>query len=115
MSVYAGIDIAARSFDVVLRKQGQNQKVMSFDQSPKGHSAVIELLKNHPVERIVMEATGVYYLDLAVALHQAGLPVCVINPKSFRRSHSRPAATRRRSRWKIRTWTDRAHRCPPSG
>ena len=50
MSVYAGIDIAARSFDVVLRKQGQNQKVMSFDQSPKGHSAVIELLKNHPVE-----------------------------------------------------------------
>ena len=84
MSVYAGIDIAARSFDVVLRKQGQNQKVISFDQSPKGHSAVIELLKNHPVERIVMEATGVYYLDLAVALHQAGLPVCVINPKSFR-------------------------------
>ena len=84
MSVYAGIDIAARSFDVVLRKQGQNQKVMSFDQSPKGHSAVIELLKNHPVERIVMEATGVYYLGLAVALHQAGLPVCVINPKSFR-------------------------------
>lgn len=84
MSVYVGIDIAARSFDVVLRQQGQNQKVMSFDQSPKGHSAVIELLKKHPVKRVVMEATGVYYLDLAVALHQAGLPVCVINPKSFR-------------------------------
>ena len=31
-----------------------------------------------------MEATGVYFLDLAVALHQAGLPVCVINPRSFK-------------------------------
>lgn len=84
MSVYAGIDIAARSFDLVLRQQGQNQKVISFDQSPKGFDAVIAILKKHPIERIVMEATGVYYLDLAVALHQAELPVCVINPKSFR-------------------------------
>ncbi|MEX0615444.1 MAG: IS110 family transposase [Methylophaga sp.] len=84
MSVYVGIDIAARSFDMVCRRDGQNQKVMSFEQSPKGFSAAIEQLKKHPVDRIVMEATGVYYLDLAVALHQQGLPVCVINPKSFR-------------------------------
>jgi transposase len=84
MSFYAGIDIAARSFDMVLRKQGQNQKVISFEQSPKGYNTAIATLKKQPVERIVMEATGVYYLDLAVALHQAGLPVCVINPKSFR-------------------------------
>lgn len=31
-----------------------------------------------------MEATGVYYLDLAAALYEAELPVCVINPRSFR-------------------------------
>jgi transposase len=31
-----------------------------------------------------MEATGIYYLDLAVALTEADLPVSVINPKSFR-------------------------------
>ncbi len=30
-----------------------------------------------------MEATGIYYLDLAVALAKANLPVSVINPKSF--------------------------------
>ena len=32
---------------------------------------------------MVLEATGVYYLDLAVALQRAGLPVAVINPRSF--------------------------------
>jgi transposase len=32
---------------------------------------------------VVLEATGVYYLDLAVTLHKAGWPVSVINPKSF--------------------------------
>jgi transposase len=32
---------------------------------------------------VVLEATGVYYLDLAVALFKAGWPVAVINPKSF--------------------------------
>ena len=31
---------------------------------------------------IIMEATGVYYFDLAVALVEAGLPVAVIPPKS---------------------------------
>jgi transposase len=31
----------------------------------------------------VLEATGVYYLDLAVTLFKAGWPVAVINPKSF--------------------------------
>ena len=30
-----------------------------------------------------MEATGIYYLDLAMELAAAGLPVSVINPKSF--------------------------------
>jgi transposase len=31
-----------------------------------------------------MEATGLYYLDLAIELSAAGLPVSVINPKSSR-------------------------------
>ena len=29
-----------------------------------------------------MEATGIYYLDAAVALHNAGIPVSVINPRA---------------------------------
>lgn len=84
MSVYAGIDIASRSFDLVIRRDGRNDKVIHFEQSPKGHRQAVEILKTARPTRIVMEATGVYYFDLAIALLDAGLPVCVINPKRFK-------------------------------
>lgn len=84
MSIYAGIDIAAQSFDLVVRKNGRNQAVMTFDQTPKGHAKAVKKLRSVKPERVVMEATGIYYLDLALALHAADLPVSVINPRSFK-------------------------------
>lgn len=84
MSLTVGIDIAARSFDLVCRRDGHNQRVQSFPQSPQGHARAIAHLQALKPDAIVMEATGIYYLDLAVALAHARLPVSVINPKSFR-------------------------------
>lgn len=84
MCVSVGIDIAAKSFDLVIRKAGHVGKPILFKQTPEGHAAVVRQLKKLKPEFIVMEATGIYYLDLAVALADAGLPVSVINPKSFR-------------------------------
>src|SRR5690606_38899178 len=60
-------------------------KVEQFKQTPQGHQALIKQLTRLKPECIVLEATGIYYLDLAVALADAGLPVAVINPKSSRR------------------------------
>lgn len=84
MSVFVGIDIAAQTFDLVCKKAGKFTKVERFKQSPEGHAKVIKRLKTLKPTLIVMEATGIYYLDLAVALSLSGLPVAVINPKSFR-------------------------------
>jgi transposase len=84
MMTVIGIDISAQSFDLVSRREGCNAKVLRFEQTAQGHGCALRHLKALKPERIVMEATGVYYLDLAVALHAAGLPVCVINPRSFR-------------------------------
>lgn len=84
MSVCVGIDIAAKSFDLVVRKNGQNSAVTRFEQSPKDHAKALKKLRSLNPYRVVMEATGVYYLDLALVLHQAELPLSVINPKSFR-------------------------------
>lgn len=84
MSVSVGVDIAAKSFDVVFREGGRSSKVEQFKQTPQGHEQAIKRLKALKPALIVMEATGIYYLDLAVALAAAGLPVSVINPKSFR-------------------------------
>lgn len=83
MSVFAGIDIAAQSFEVVVRKGGKQSKVESFKQTPEGHAKAVKRLNALKPSIIVLEATGIYYLDLAVALAAADLPVAVINPKSF--------------------------------
>ena len=85
MSVFAGIDIAAKSFDLVIRRNGKNRAVERFEQTPDGHDKVARKLAALDPERVVMEATGIYFLDLALRLHEADLQVSVINPKSFHR------------------------------
>lgn len=83
MNTFVGIDVAAKSFDVVVLSDGRASKAEQFSQTPMGHATVIRKLRKHAPELVVIEATGIYYLDLAVALFKAGLPVSVINPKSF--------------------------------
>lgn len=84
MTVSVGIDIAARSFDLVCRHDGHNRAVQTFAQTPADQAQAVRQLQALKPTHIVLEATGIYYLDLAVALAEAGLPVSVINPKSFR-------------------------------
>ncbi len=83
MSGFVGIDVAAKTVDLVVRDDDKNSKSEQFSQTPDGHAAVVRKLQKLAPELIVMEATGIYYLDLAVALAKANLPVAVINPKSF--------------------------------
>lgn len=84
-SNFIGIDISALTVDVAHRQNGRVQACFKGEQTGAGHAALatrLRALKPRP-ERVVLEATGVYYLDLAVALTEAGLAVSVINPKSF--------------------------------
>lgn len=83
MSVSVGLDIAAKTVECVVRKDGRISKPKTYAQTPEGHRALIRALEPLRPQHVVMEATGVYYLDLAVALAEADLPVAVINPKSF--------------------------------
>jgi len=85
MSVFIGIDISAKKFDLVVRKQNKSSKSKCFDQTPEGHRKCLQMLIKLKPKLIVMEATGVYYLDLASILYDEGLPVSVINPASFKR------------------------------
>lgn len=83
MSVSVGIDVSVKTVDVVVLEKGQFHKSLSYPQTPKGRDLLAKKLAKLKPESVVMEATGMYYIDLAKALHDAGLPVCVINPKSF--------------------------------
>lgn len=82
MSDYVGIDVGAKSVVVCVRQAGRTVAPQEFRQTREGHQALIKKLGKQAA-RVVLEATGIYYLDLAVALHRAGLPVAVINPRSF--------------------------------
>lgn len=83
METFIGVDIGARSVVVAWRHSGRTAGTAEYLQTPEGHQALIKHLQQLQVVRVVLEATGVYYLDLAVALARAGLPVAVINPRSF--------------------------------
>ena len=85
MSLFIGIDISAKSFDLVVRKQNKPSKSKCFEQSVDGHQRCLKMLKKLKPTLIVMEATGVYSLDLAIVLYKANLPIAVINPASFKR------------------------------
>lgn len=82
MTVSVGIDIGAASFDVVVYRAEKFSKSERYSQTVEGRNKLISKLKPLKPGCVVMEATGVYYFDLAVALSEAGLPVAVINPKS---------------------------------
>ena len=75
---YVGIDISQDYVDVDL--PGGVQRLA---QDAAGHTALLSALPAGAV--CVLEATGPYGLRLLAALHQAGQPVCVVNPLSVRR------------------------------
>jgi transposase len=82
--VVVGIDISKDSFDVALPvvKQAGYQH-LKFNNTAAGFK---KLCTHLPVaSQCVMEASGVYYLPLALYLHQAGMRVSVVNPLTIKR------------------------------
>jgi transposase len=83
MSMHVGLDVGSRTTAMGWRNNGRPAGSCDIDQTPSGRKAAVsKLLALKPLS-VVMEATGIYYLDLALELTAAGLPVSVINPKSF--------------------------------
>lgn len=81
MRTVVGVDVAAKTLDVVVRKQGVNGKSRSYANSPEGHIKLTSELKKQNPMLVVMEATGIYHFKVAEHLFDADLPVSVINPK----------------------------------
>lgn len=78
-----GIDVSKNKLDVALLLHGK-LKSKVIDNGPAGYQSLLAWLQKHGVPLaalpVCMEATGVYYERLALALHEAGLQVSVVNP-----------------------------------
>jgi transposase len=80
----AGIDISAKDFNLAIRRGEKTAKARRFENTPEGHQQALKALHEADVQRVCLEATGTYHLDLAVVLHDAGLQVMVANPKAIK-------------------------------
>ena len=82
----SGIDVSAKTLDVsVLRADSDKRKRRKFSNDGQGHQQLIDWLRSFGVTRVVCEATGVYHLDVAFALTDAGIPLMVANPRQVKR------------------------------
>ena len=81
----AGIDVAHKTLALCLNKGGKLGKAREFANTAQGHQALLKILRAAKVERVCLEATGTYHLDLALALDGAGLALMVLNPKAAKR------------------------------
>ncbi|SEO02900.1 Transposase [Duganella sp. CF517] len=78
-----GIDVSKKKLDMALLID-EKIKAKVVENCAKGHQTLIEWLGKAKVPlsalHVCMEATGVYSEPAALALHQAGLRVSVVNP-----------------------------------
>jgi transposase len=78
-----GLEVSAK--ELVVAREGKKE-VRSFANTPAGHGELIQTLtRGGQRVRVVMEATGLYGLDVAIALSDAeGIEVMVANPRAVR-------------------------------
>jgi transposase len=79
---FAGIDVGAEELVLVVRKNGTSMKAQKFANTAAERARLVAKLAKLPELRVCLEATGVYHLDLAVALHDGGVKLNVLNPKA---------------------------------
>ncbi|MEZ4332417.1 MAG: IS110 family transposase [Myxococcota bacterium] len=79
-----GVDMSAKTFTVVIEHDGTKCEAFDLPNDAKGHKKLIRIITKKGFQaRVVLEATGNYSLDLALALHRAPrVEVMVANPRA---------------------------------
>lgn len=104
---YIGIDIAKAKFDVAVLEKDDQVSYGQFNNDKTGHQALCKWLKKHHKKQpghIIMEATNIYWEELATYLHQQGYQVSVVNPaiiKGFAQSKLSRNKTDKQDSWLI--------------
>jgi transposase len=82
----AGIDVSKAVLDVAVRRDERRLETARFDNDAGGHKKLIHwLTKGGRTARVVLESTGTYSLDIALALQRTrGIVVMVANPRAIK-------------------------------
>ena len=81
--IFVGIDVAKDSLELALGDKG---KTLTLDNDEKGIARLLALIvaAEDRVGAVVLEATGGFEREAALALCRSGLPVMVVNPRQAR-------------------------------
>ena len=82
----AGIEVSKDTLDVAVRRDESRLETARFTNDAAGHKKLLGWLsKGGRTVRVVLESTGTYSLDVALALHGArGVTVMVANPRAIK-------------------------------
>src|SRR4029453_14100306 len=82
----AGIDVSKAVLDVAIRRDESLLETARFDNDAAGHQRLIRWLrKGGRTVGVVLESTGTYSLDVAIALQRTrGVAVMVANPRAIK-------------------------------
>src|SRR5690349_15736925 len=83
VNIFAGFDISKSHFDLSILSTGKAGRSAKLSNDQTGFSQLKSILPTGA--HCIMEATGPYYLRLAVWLHTNGFVVSVVNPLVIRR------------------------------
>ena len=84
--LFVGVDSAYRTFTAAILVPGTRPKreAKAFEQTTQSFGTFQKRLQAYEIDPtatlVVMEATGNYWIALAMTLHQAGFAVSVMNP-----------------------------------
>lgn len=83
--ICVGVDVSAATLEVAWRGEDERLHRGTFSNDPHGHRALIkELRRGARSVRVALEATGIYGLDLALALdRRENVEVMVANPRTI--------------------------------
>jgi transposase len=80
-TICAGIDTGKHKLDVAI---AESPHQLQIDNNPDGHTALSKWLRQHPVKRVGIEASGGYEQVVVAALRRDGFVVIVFQPAQVR-------------------------------
>ncbi len=81
-----GVDVDSKLFVCRIQRGSHKYPIAAFDNNPAGFRKFMRWsTKHHKPARVTMEATGIYSLPFALALHQCkNIEVAVVNPRAIK-------------------------------
>lgn len=80
-----GVDVSKATFDVYFQDAAAKKHQLKLENSQLGFQGLLSSLPKEKKIKVVMEASGPYYYQLACFLYEKGLQVAVMNPLVIKR------------------------------